>query len=122
MAGPELDRNQPVGSGGELGPGNVFVMVQGVHRALLRLEVFHLLEKQRDRRGGLTRAVERRVRCKVLGKEIFCDMAVILEAEAPEILLFSTLEQHGVSSRLNGVLPSANDPMTWNVADWTLDN
>jgi len=54
-------------------------------------------------------------------KEVACDMAVILEDELPQILLFSTLEQHGISERLQGVLPSANDPVTWNIADWTLE-
>ncbi|MBG7609571.1 MAG: peptide ABC transporter substrate-binding protein [Anaerolineae bacterium] len=49
-----------------------------------------------------------------------CELAAILEDELPVILLFSTLEQHGVSERLHGVLPSANDPVTWNIADWTL--
>ena len=53
-------------------------------------------------------------------KEIFCDMAAILDEEVPQILLFSVYEQHGVAARLQGVLPSANDPLTWNVADWTL--
>jgi peptide/nickel transport system substrate-binding protein len=53
-------------------------------------------------------------------KEVACDMATILEDELPQILLFSTLEQHGISDRLQGVLPSANDPVTWNIADWTL--
>jgi peptide/nickel transport system substrate-binding protein len=50
-----------------------------------------------------------------------CELAKILDADVPWINLFSTLEQHGVSTRLKGVLPSANDPVTWNVADWTLD-
>lgn len=53
-------------------------------------------------------------------KEVFCEMANILEDELPQILLFSTLEVHGVSSRLQNVLPSVNDPITWNIADWTL--
>ena len=52
--------------------------------------------------------------------EVACEMAAILEDELPQILLFSTLEQHGLSERLQGVLPSSNDPVTWNVADWTL--
>ncbi len=52
--------------------------------------------------------------------EVACEMATILENELPQILLFSTLEQHGVSERLQGVLPSANDPVTWNIADWTI--
>jgi peptide/nickel transport system substrate-binding protein len=53
-------------------------------------------------------------------KEVACEMAAILDDELPQILLFSTLEQHGISDRLQGVLPSANDPVTWNVADWTV--
>ncbi|MFA9403409.1 MAG: peptide ABC transporter substrate-binding protein [Anaerolineales bacterium] len=54
-------------------------------------------------------------------KEVACDMAAILDDELPQILLFSTLEQHGLSERLKGVMPSANDPVTWNIADWTLE-
>jgi peptide/nickel transport system substrate-binding protein len=53
-------------------------------------------------------------------KEVFCDIAEILEEDLPQILLWSALEAHGVSERLVGVQPSANDPLTWNVADWTL--
>ena len=53
--------------------------------------------------------------------EVFCEMAQILEDELPQILLFTTLEVHGVSNRLQNVMPSVNDPVTWNVADWTLD-
>jgi peptide/nickel transport system substrate-binding protein len=53
-------------------------------------------------------------------KEVFCELAAILEDELPEILLWSAMEGHGVSKRLNNVFPSVNDPLTWNVADWTL--
>ena len=53
-------------------------------------------------------------------KEIFCDMAKILDDEVPQALLFSTLEVHGVSKRLQNTQPSTNDPFTWNVADWTV--
>jgi len=53
--------------------------------------------------------------------EVFCEMAQILEDELPQILLFTTLEVHGVSEHLQNVMPSVNDPVTWNVADWTLD-
>ena len=52
--------------------------------------------------------------------EVACEMAAILEEELPQILLFSTLEQHGISDRLQGVLPNANDPVTWNIADWSV--
>jgi peptide/nickel transport system substrate-binding protein len=54
-------------------------------------------------------------------KEVFCQMAEILDEEVPQILLFSTLEVHGVSNRLKNTLPSSNDPFTWNVADWTIE-
>ncbi len=54
-------------------------------------------------------------------QEVACEMAAILEDELPQILLFSTLEMHGLSERLQGVLPTANDPVTWNVADWTIE-
>jgi peptide/nickel transport system substrate-binding protein len=54
-------------------------------------------------------------------KEVFCQMAEILDEEVPQILLFSTLEVHGVSKRLKNTLPSSNDPFTWNVADWTIE-
>jgi peptide/nickel transport system substrate-binding protein len=53
--------------------------------------------------------------------EVACEMAAILDDELPQILLFSTLEQHGLSERLQNVLPSANDPVTWNIADWTVE-
>jgi peptide/nickel transport system substrate-binding protein len=56
-----------------------------------------------------------------LRMEGFCEIAGILDEELPQILLFSTLEMHGISSRLKGVIPSANDPVTWNIADWTLE-
>jgi hypothetical protein len=47
-------------------------------------------------------------------------MAAILEDELPEILLWSTAEQHGVAERLQGVQPSTNDQVTWNIADWSV--
>jgi peptide/nickel transport system substrate-binding protein len=53
--------------------------------------------------------------------EVACEMAQILEDELPQMLLFSTLEMHGLSDRLQGVMPSANDPVTWNIADWTIE-
>jgi peptide/nickel transport system substrate-binding protein len=53
-------------------------------------------------------------------QEVFCEIAAILEEDLPQILLWSALDSHGVSGRLQGVQPSANDPLTWNVADWTI--
>ena len=52
--------------------------------------------------------------------EVFCDMALILEEELPYVELFSTLEQFGLSDRLQGVKPTTFDILTWNVADWTV--
>ena len=53
-------------------------------------------------------------------QEVFCEIAAILEEDLPQILLWSALESHGISGRLEGVQPNANDPVTWNVADWTV--
>ena len=52
--------------------------------------------------------------------EVACEMAAILEEELPQLMFFSLLESHGISERLQGVQPSANDQVTWNIADWTL--
>jgi peptide/nickel transport system substrate-binding protein len=51
-------------------------------------------------------------------KEVFCEIAAILEDELPQILLWSSVDAHGISNRLQGVQSSANDPLTWNIADW----
>jgi ABC-type transport system substrate-binding protein len=53
-------------------------------------------------------------------KEVFCELANILEEELPWILLYTTLEHHGVNTRLEGVQPSATDTLTWNVAEWSI--
>jgi peptide/nickel transport system substrate-binding protein len=53
-------------------------------------------------------------------KELFCQMADLLEQELPEILLWSELDADGYSSRLQGVQATVNDLVTWNVADWTI--
>jgi hypothetical protein len=53
--------------------------------------------------------------------EVFCELATLLDEELPEILLFSAVEGNGVSRRLQGVQSTVNDPITWNVADWTLE-
>lgn len=53
-------------------------------------------------------------------KEVFCEIAKILDEDLPQILLWTTLEVHGVNTRMNNVQPSVNDPLTWNVADWTI--
>lgn len=53
-------------------------------------------------------------------QELFCQLAEIFEEELPWILLFSTTENAANSTRLQGVQPSINDIITWNVADWTI--
>lgn len=53
-------------------------------------------------------------------KEVFCEMAGILDEELPEILLFTVFDASGHSKRLQGVQASVNDTHTWNVADWTV--
>jgi len=53
-------------------------------------------------------------------KEVFCEMAGILDEELPEILLFTVFDASGHSKRLQGVQASVNDTHSWNVADWTV--
>ncbi len=53
-------------------------------------------------------------------KEVFCEMAQILEEELPEALLFTAVNADAHSARLQGVQSSTNDLVTWNAADWTL--
>ena len=53
-------------------------------------------------------------------KEVFCDLAQILEDELPEILLWSAIDANGFSTRIEGGQSTVNDVMTWNVADWIL--
>jgi len=52
-------------------------------------------------------------------QETFCKMAQILDAELPQILLFSTINAEAYSARLTNVEANINDVVTWNVADWT---
>ena len=53
-------------------------------------------------------------------KELFCQMAQILEDELPEALLFTAVNADAHSTRLQGVQSTTNDIVTWNAADWTL--
>jgi len=52
--------------------------------------------------------------------EVFCELAEIFDEELPWILLFSTSENAAHSLRLQGVRPSVNDIITWNVAEWRI--
>ncbi len=53
-------------------------------------------------------------------KDLFCQMATILDEEVPDILLFSAINAEAHSARLQGVQSTINDLVTWNAADWTL--
>ncbi len=53
-------------------------------------------------------------------KELFCQMADIMDAELPQILLWSAIGADAFSDRLQGGQSTTNDLPTWNVADWTL--
>jgi peptide/nickel transport system substrate-binding protein len=53
-------------------------------------------------------------------QELFCQMAGILDAELPQILLFSAVNSEVHTDRLQGIQSTANDMVTWNVAEWTL--
>jgi peptide/nickel transport system substrate-binding protein len=50
----------------------------------------------------------------------FCEMASIMEAELPELLLFTATNGDAHSTRLQNIQSSTNDLVTWNAADWTL--
>jgi peptide/nickel transport system substrate-binding protein len=53
-------------------------------------------------------------------KELFCQMAEIMDAELPQILLWTEIDADGYSMRLEGVQATVNDLVTWNVADWKI--
>jgi peptide/nickel transport system substrate-binding protein len=53
-------------------------------------------------------------------KELFCQMAEIMEEELPQILLWTISDAAAYSSRLEGVQATINDVHTWNSADWTV--
>jgi peptide/nickel transport system substrate-binding protein len=55
-----------------------------------------------------------------LRKDLFCQMATILDRDLPELMLFTTVDANAHSTRLQGVQSNANEIVTWNVADWTL--
>jgi peptide/nickel transport system substrate-binding protein len=51
-------------------------------------------------------------------KELFCQMAEILEEELPQIILWTEIDANGYNVRIEGVQATVNDVMTWNVGDW----
>jgi peptide/nickel transport system substrate-binding protein len=54
-------------------------------------------------------------------KEVFCQMAQILDEEVPVILLFSTINADAHSTRLTGIQSNINDLVSWNAADWKVE-
>lgn len=53
-------------------------------------------------------------------KDLFCQMAGIMDAELPQILLWSAIGADAFSTRLEGGQSTVNDLPTWNVADWKI--
>jgi peptide/nickel transport system substrate-binding protein len=53
-------------------------------------------------------------------KELFCQMAEILDEELPQILLWTEIDADGYNTRVEGVQATVNDIVTWNVADWKI--
>ena len=53
-------------------------------------------------------------------KELFCQMAEILDAELPQIILWTEIDANAYSTRVEGVQATVNDIMTWNVANWKI--
>ena len=53
-------------------------------------------------------------------KEVFCQMAQLLDEQVPVALLFTIINADAYSSRLEGIQSNGNDVVTWNAADWTV--
>ncbi|MCX6078958.1 MAG: peptide ABC transporter substrate-binding protein [Chloroflexi bacterium] len=53
-------------------------------------------------------------------QQAFCEMAKLLDAELPQILLFSTLNADAYSTRLSNIQANINSVVSWNSADWDL--
>ena len=52
--------------------------------------------------------------------EMLCLAAEILDAELPQIVLWSGIDAAGYSTRVAGVQATINDIITWNAADWEI--
>jgi peptide/nickel transport system substrate-binding protein len=53
-------------------------------------------------------------------KDLFCQIATIVDRDVPQIYLFSTMDADAYASRVEGVQATVNDTMTWNIADWKI--
>jgi len=53
-------------------------------------------------------------------KDVFCQMAAILDDEVPSILLFSVINADAHSTRLEGIQSTTFDMVTWNAEEWSM--
>jgi peptide/nickel transport system substrate-binding protein len=53
-------------------------------------------------------------------KELFCDMAELLDEDLPVIPLFDAADITIYNNRIVGIESTVNAMVTWNVADWKI--
>lgn len=53
-------------------------------------------------------------------KDLFCQMATILDEQVPSILMFSVINAEAHSTRLVGIQSTTFDMVTWNAEDWSV--
>jgi len=53
-------------------------------------------------------------------KDLFCQMAAILDEQVPSILMFSVINAEAHSTRLEGLQSTTFDMVTWNAEDWSV--
>jgi ABC-type transport system substrate-binding protein len=53
-------------------------------------------------------------------QDVFCQMAKILDEQAPNAMMFSTINADAHSTRVEGIQSTTFGVVTWNVADWTV--
>jgi len=54
-------------------------------------------------------------------QELLCQIAEVLDQDVPQLMLFSVTDATIYSLRLTGPQATVNDIVTWNIADWTVD-
>jgi len=57
---------------------------------------------------------------EVVRKDVFCQMAAILDEQVPSILMFSVINAEAHSTRVEGIQSTTFDMVTWNVEDWNV--
>ena len=53
-------------------------------------------------------------------KDVFCQMAAILDEQVPSVLMFSVINAEAHSTRLEGLQSTTFDMVTWNAEDWSV--